>query len=684
MVVVVAAAPSGTAHAQRTLGRVEVTAPRLPDEAEQESEAAGFLTVVPVLGPSARAASVADLVEREAGIRVRSAGGLGTFTAVSIRGSDAAQVAVFLDGVPLNRAASAVVDLSRIPADAVERIEIHRGLPPPELGGQGLSGAINIITRKGARAPAWRASAGMGSFATRSATVGYGFGGRRLHADASLAYHGSRGDFTYYDDNGTPHTPGDDNITIRRNNGFDQLAADVELGGAAGTGATFSLGAHGFLKHQGVPGRGSEGSETRDARLTTGRLLVNGAIERRGFPGSGSDVRLGAWLLFDRNGFNNAEGERVGPFLPARTDGKTLAAGGDVRFRMAAGTHELWTGLFTVSYERFFPHDLLVFGGAPPPSSRLRGALVLADEVRLAGDRVAVVPSLRLEAVASMLSALPSTVGPQAVGADRNDAFVLPQLGLRWRATHWLVFKGSVGRHLRVPTTIELFGDGAFFLPRPSLRPETATAGDVGLAVEGRAWRLAAALEADLFGRVVSDYIAIVPAGHALSAANAGDRSFLGVEVRGRARLGDLLAVTGGYTFLHATGGPSEVVPGGAEHILPNQPDHKLDLRAELTVSPFTVFYELAFTSDVWLDPPNLLGHAIPGRALHALGFRAGPLPRVPLTFSVEVRNLANQRLVARVLGERDPTVTVPYPLVDFFDYPLPGRAIYLTLSWRP
>src|SRR5439155_92851 len=71
-----------------------------------------------------------------------------------------------------------------------------------------------------------------------------------------------------------------------------------------------------------------------------------------------------------------------------------------------------------------------------------------------------------------------------ASGSDAADTLVAPQLAVRARLLPWLALKGSAGRFTRVPTTFELFGDGAFILARPALRPEIAAGGDLGLQLD--------------------------------------------------------------------------------------------------------------------------------------------------------------------------------------------------------
>ena len=59
--------------------------------------------------------TIPEVLEETPGITVRQAGGLGQLSTVSIRGSSAEQVAVFLDGVRLNTAAGGAVDFSTLP-----------------------------------------------------------------------------------------------------------------------------------------------------------------------------------------------------------------------------------------------------------------------------------------------------------------------------------------------------------------------------------------------------------------------------------------------------------------------------------------------------------------------------------------------------------------------------------------
>src|SRR5262249_49792748 len=146
---------------------VAVEDTRVAEAAPAPAETTPFVTVIDVGGSAEEVRTLAETLAESAGVQVRSLGGLGAYSSVSIRGSSSAQGAVVLDGVPLNRGSLGGVDLSLLPLDALERIEVWRGQVPPELGGEAIGGAINLVTRRATSQSATAASLSYGSFGTR-------------------------------------------------------------------------------------------------------------------------------------------------------------------------------------------------------------------------------------------------------------------------------------------------------------------------------------------------------------------------------------------------------------------------------------------------------------------------------------------------------------------------------------
>ena len=136
------------------------------------------------------AANAAQVLEKEAGIAV-SDNNTGGKAAVSIRGSDATNTKVFIDGVPISSASSGVVDLSRIPADSIEKIEIVKGAAPVQYGSDASGGVIYITTKKGGQAGgslslssgSWNSANFAGSVNGGSKKVNYFFAARHETTD---------------------------------------------------------------------------------------------------------------------------------------------------------------------------------------------------------------------------------------------------------------------------------------------------------------------------------------------------------------------------------------------------------------------------------------------------------------------------------------------------------------------
>jgi vitamin B12 transporter len=108
----------------------------------------GTVTVVRPDDYKGEQKSLPDLLKEVPGVHVREVNGKGQYTTVTVRGSTAAQVGVFIDGVLSNLGGDAAVDISTIPVKNVERIEVYRGYIPARFGGTFMGGVINVVTKK--------------------------------------------------------------------------------------------------------------------------------------------------------------------------------------------------------------------------------------------------------------------------------------------------------------------------------------------------------------------------------------------------------------------------------------------------------------------------------------------------------------------------------------------------------
>jgi outer membrane cobalamin receptor len=95
---------------------------------------------------STHSLSLSDGLKNVSGMDIRSTGGFGQVSTLSLRGSSASQVLVLLDGRPLNYINTGIFNLSDFPTEQVERIEIVRGPLSSLYGANALGGVVNIIS----------------------------------------------------------------------------------------------------------------------------------------------------------------------------------------------------------------------------------------------------------------------------------------------------------------------------------------------------------------------------------------------------------------------------------------------------------------------------------------------------------------------------------------------------------
>ncbi|MFT7624284.1 MAG: iron complex outermembrane receptor protein, partial [Myxococcota bacterium] len=163
------------------------------------------------------------ILDEQPGLRAPQYGGLGSFTALRIRGSTTDQVRVVVDGIPLNSAEGGPVDLSTLPLGPLDAVVIYRGVSPVRFGGSAIGGVVDIHTRALGRQSIEVEVAG-GSFGTRMARAFYGRGNETWGIGVSLDYLGGQGDFGFLNDQGTLFDTSDDVEVDRRNNAFDRLS----------------------------------------------------------------------------------------------------------------------------------------------------------------------------------------------------------------------------------------------------------------------------------------------------------------------------------------------------------------------------------------------------------------------------------------------------------------------------
>ncbi len=529
------------------LGEVVVTAPPAP-EAARARDPTAFATVVDATSAPGRVETLAEALADSVGVQVRRFGGLGDFSTVSIRGSSAGQVQVYLDGVPLGRAANETVNLADLPLDAVDHVEVYRSATPLAFAQSGPGGVVNVVTRQPGDTPLNGASVSYGSFATRKVDLARSARAGDFDYLAFAHYLGSQGDFTFLNDLGTTANPADDRVERRRNNAFDLGDLTARLGWRpAGGPLAVALTSDTFAKEEGVPGAGS--LQARDAHLGTLRQLGHLDLDLTPAAGLPLEAGGGAYVLQERQAFRDRSGQVA--LVPVDVEDETTAAGAQALVRGALGAHQVPGLLLAASHERFAERDRLA-AAAEPERTRLRATVVAEDEVLALGERVSVVPGLRWEV---FRDDFPGAGGQSSAGGAGVRDFLSPRLGLRVAPHPALTLLANVGRWAREPNLSELFGTRGVIVGNPRLRPETAFNRDGGfrLAVPPRGPLAHAALEYAYFDNQIDDLIILVQnSQRVVRPENVTAADVRGHEVSLGGRLWERLGLAANYTHQQA------------------------------------------------------------------------------------------------------------------------------------
>ena len=115
--------------------------------------------------------SLADVLERRAGIQIRATGGPGQPQGLFIRGTGTAHALVLVDGLRVGSATVGTTSIENIPLDLIERIEIVKGPLSSLYGSDAVGGVVQIFTR-GKAVPHLFATAQLGSERDRGASAG--------------------------------------------------------------------------------------------------------------------------------------------------------------------------------------------------------------------------------------------------------------------------------------------------------------------------------------------------------------------------------------------------------------------------------------------------------------------------------------------------------------------------------
>ncbi len=642
------------------------------DEAELEVEATASRPIAAgsELDPTTSATSVDahhrpramesldELMLEVPGAITRRSGSAGAFAGLGLRGAGAEHTTVLLGSVPLMSPDGSAFDLSTLPVWVLDRVDVYRGGAPVWLGSGGIGGVLHLIPRA-ARGSGFELSGGVGSFALYEGRASASVREGELSMLAAAGATSTSGRYPYLDDGRTALDPSDDRDRLRL--GAENTDVNVAVHLATRIERTHvELAGIGLERVGGLNALPARRSDMPVGRRDRSRYVLGLTLgwlddDRPWSRAEEGDLRA------EITGAVSLERRRLDdPFaefglLPRDTDDLLVRGYGRAAVRGRIVPELALAAVGTYAHESVTLSDRL----APAPGGAERDAGTLAAEaqldLRIDDTRLQIRGSGRVELASAATEAIdrerPLTVLPTA----RLAAALAP--------LPWLAIQASFSTAGRLPTMLELFGDRAFLVGNPTLRPEQSLGGDLGLVASGSTDDHALRGEAELraFGTAITDLVVyrrteasqIVP-------ENRDAARVLGLEARVSGTILRWIELMGALTALDAR-------DASTERLLPLRPPLAAAARAGVRLMPgdpitsLRAFVDLEFVASTFADSANLV--ALPERARFGLGVVLEVMAHAEV--SLTIRDVFDARGL------------------DLLGAPLPGRSIALALTLR-
>jgi len=407
------------------------------------------------------AEDVADLLEQVPGVDVQQSQ-LGS--EIRLQGFDPDQILILVDGQRMNGRIGGVIDLSRIPVDSIERIEIVEGTASALYGADAMGGVIHIVTRSGDEKLNGTVHARGGTLATADASAGMSMG----TSDAKL-----RVDAGFHRNDAFDRFPEDPATTIDQNTlGNASARGDLKVGA---DGSVALTGSYSRRDQQGVDGSGETAVFDRRNLIEE----VRGTVDPSWVTDANGQLTGHLGVSYYRDQY--VLDQRDAAALDDQQDTRDLLLQGSVQVQRLVGNHSILLGVEGLAES--LQAERLESGSA----TRQRIGGFAQDEWRIARPLV-LLPSARVDTDTSF------------------GTFPTGRLAARLDPSDIVRVRGSVGTAFRAPSFREQLlrfanpSAGYVVEGNPDLSPERSFQTSASIAVE----------DADVGSIMVSGYYNLI------------------------------------------------------------------------------------------------------------------------------------------------------------------------------
>ena len=438
------------------------------------------------------ASSLNEVLNRVAGVTIRSTGGVGSPSRISVRGLEGKRMGLFVDEAAIGQFSN-FVNLDDIPTDMIERVEIYKGIVPYRLGGDALGGAVNVVVK---------------DYPPRYLDASYEYGSFNTHRfnsvfkrhDAKTGLEWGAGGLYVHSDNDyemTLHHQGD--IRVRRNH--DAFTKAVAAGSLKATKWWFDelkLEALATLTRQELQGIELDYQHAFNYARS---ILGSVGAKRQNFFVKGLDFDLSAAI--NVGSYGQVDTAHVVRGWDGTTRRSQSPYGGET-MNFPSDSHNStlnWVSKLNMNYELSENHlvNLNVYGSGTalhPENAVMDRALGYRvgydsrlNSITTGLSYDAFFFNRRLQTALTLKNFYINSRGQHLENYFLNQLKPIYIDRVEWGANfavayrpiqEWL-FKAAVSSEVRIPSSEELIGNGYTIVPSPELKPERNNSLNLGM-----------------------------------------------------------------------------------------------------------------------------------------------------------------------------------------------------------
>jgi hypothetical protein len=662
-------------------------------KAQRHREVPSAITIIDSQELKYKTATLNEILDNAAGIKVAQQGGLGNASRIIIQGMDGKRIGIFINGMPMGN--SDEFQLSSIPIDMVDEVEIYKGIIPAWLGGDGLGGAVNIRLKdfkKNHLEMAFEAASYNTYIGSLQLKHYLGKTSTALHAGATMNYAKNNYSFSSPFELGRiihrdhdAYTHGGFNVGISSQQWwFDQfdltLSADYyrkEIQGGL-------MNVQNNIQHAFTRTRSASTSLSLEKSFLKGKLTAQ-FHSIVGFSLVNQVDTSHYCYDFIGNRFPSGSGRGEIGAVPNDSHDRHTTVRELLNLTYKIGNNQLVTWTTNYRYGCKMPKDELADSYSRLPTSgypsRLHSIVSgLTHELKLYGGKFTNELGIKLfNHHSEVLPFAEAIMLQDKLKASTNHSTMAgwsEAMALHLLPNNALTLKVSVQSTVRMPIAEELFGDGVLLLPSEKLRPERSfniNAGAIWLINAMRYPQVRIGI--NTFYMSAKDMIKLMYSSMNMAYDNIGKVRVMGIDMEMESKLNRWLDLQGNITWQDARDMRKEAVGGGENfhyrYRIPNMPYlfgnvgvrlHKDGLLSKSSSSAFasTFGFTKAFSYNWEASNHNTM--LIPARYCWDVAVHHSFNKRCQLSF--EIRNILNRENWAE------------------FRYPMERRTFHLKMKY--